>query len=248
MRKVENKFIPLPEANTEKVRFNLDFPRFVDASRIGVDVEGIAAMCRMGGIKHLRVIGETEGKTTSQEVNIVGFTSRGEAFAGKGKTSNVPTMHSDSQLTARYRGLFSHCDEWINVTTTLNMDEITSRIMRERKFPEGVRSIDAWTAHLNRDIKTAIRQKGTRHLLFGLSKAQLFFLAFYDLPWKIPTGPQDFIAPFLGGNIGGLIIGQGISRISGGRPRFSCFFGPELDRAAVLQVMTRTQTLVKPIG
>lgn len=247
MARLESGFIPLPDAQSEKIRINLDLPSFIDKHKIGLNLSATESMMQMGGVKHLRISTETEGETTSQEVNIVGFTNQGEAFAGKAKTTNIPTAQYDSDLNNDGRNMISHCSEWINVNTTFNIDELATRISQDKRWSEGIRSTDAWASYLNKDIKKSIAKEGTHHLVFGLTRSQLLYMAIMDVPFPPYNNISHVIHSFLLGNTIGNVLGHVLAKLNAEDARYSLFFGPEVDRAAILNIMAKVKTLVKKI-
>lgn len=250
MAEIARKFIPLQEANAEFLKINLDLPNCVNPDSIGVNVWEVGRMCEIGGINHLRVIGEA-GEISSTEVNIVGFTQEGGAYAGKGKKSFVPTSQSESKLSNERSPffVFGHSAEWIDATIKINTEETTNQILHDKRWKEGVRSPEAWAGYLNQDIKRDLIAVGTHHLLFGLSKKQLLFTLFAMMP-IYPSYYSDLTAltetMIINNTVGGL-ISRFILKLVGERVRYSLFLGPEIDRALALYIRGKIHTLVREI-
>jgi hypothetical protein len=55
MAEAINKFIPIDQIQSDRVRVNLELPPFVPPSSIGINVGRITWLCNVAGINHIRV-------------------------------------------------------------------------------------------------------------------------------------------------------------------------------------------------
>ncbi|MFA5933322.1 MAG: hypothetical protein WCV81_03625 [Microgenomates group bacterium] len=256
MAEHKNNFIPIEEASYEGARFNVVLPNFVDTERIGVNTQAIHRFCRLGGIKHLRVTGNTDGETSSFTPTIVGYDSQGNAYAGKtGIKTIVPTFTQTSDEDGYSElGMYKpHASTWVNTNIDLNLNEITKNIEEEERWQGDLRSTDAWSYYLNKSIKNGLTNAGIKHLVWGFSKSEVFRHAFQ-------YGMMGFFhATFDNGSLESLInrvvIGSTLLNLFDAAVasrnirdhRVSIFFGPQLDRAAILKILSARTTLVASI-
>lgn len=260
------QFVSIEEACTSGVRVNIQMPEFVDAQRIGVNLLGIHRLCRMGGINHLRVNSVSGEGSTNSVPQIVGFNHNGEAYAGKATVKTVPLF--DSRTSNQSRPGLPHSARWVAADINLNMDEIIGRIQREERWTKGARSPEAWVYYFNQALKQGISKVGTNFLIFGLSKFDQGLSVFHNIdaslmsadasPFSVllnnfhPHVPStyDVILSLLVRNLAMNIVNSAMfheSRHSDGN-RFSLIFGPQVDRALLLNIMAKIGTFVKEIS
>lgn len=76
MSRQERGFVPIDEANSERLRFNLDLPHYLDRTRIRANPGRTESMMKLGGISHLRVDTFEADRVTSSPL-IIGQSSEG---------------------------------------------------------------------------------------------------------------------------------------------------------------------------
>ncbi|MCL5438884.1 MAG: hypothetical protein M1268_02745, partial [Patescibacteria group bacterium] len=137
----------------------------------------------------------------------------------------------------------------------LNMDEVSSTIGEK----QNVRSSEAWSREINRALKKGIPQIGTEHLIKDVSKPNLAMSliwtsmgAWISSLWFINGGKPEYQAAVTAISIIAHhnfinFFARNFNFKGEDGMRFSFFNGPELDRALVLSVLSRTKTLAKEI-
>lgn len=249
MSRVESDFIPLPRVEQEQpseygeIRLNL--PPFVDQDRIGVNVSRMDSLSRLSGFKRLTILGKTGEETSETMPNIVGLNPDGSAMASKSVAKlSVPTFDSMSQTAYESRS-----QRRANVTIGINIDEIAEK---NRILGNDARSPKLYIKEVDKAVRTGIRTEGNHNLV---GKHTLNWL---DLLNDTLMNYNLFVAPFSAAaerwdvfSIQSFVVGlNGFIRIMRWKMpngRLSYFLGPELDRAAVLQVKARTQKIVSDL-
>lgn len=251
---MNERYKPIDQANTQKVRFSVPLPEYVDRERVGINVGRIEKLCRIGGIGHLRIVGETQGKTSSFTPAIVGFSNKGEAYAAKtGVKNSVPTYSVDYERDE----FVPHSFRWANGTVRVNLNEVADRIVSDLRWKKDAREIKAWSQHLDLSLRRGIAEIGTRHLIVEANKAYFTIttlvgalIAFGLIPPFDPRVPET-------GRIIFSIAAQhqimnAIDFVSGkfshlGEHRWSITNGAQPDRAILLKVLTDRGNLVKTL-
>lgn len=253
--KIERGFMPLSKVESEQpapnIKIALSLPGYVDGDRIGVDVKGIVRLCELSGIRGIAVAGITEGKTSHVIPEVSGLNSDGSATASKkiAKVS-VPTFE---QMRLNFPHTHSRiADRWVWLYIGMNIDEIGLRVS---ETPKGVHCVDEWAKQLDKGFRVPIRRAGNRNLLYELEagdKVDYGFIGSY-------TGLASGTALLINGKVGldfilalsGGIITNGIASLFLSRRdplhRFSVLPGPQIDRAVVFNVLSRTKTLIKDL-
>lgn len=268
MSETKNRYIPLDEAWSPRVRLNIKLPNYVGQSNIGVNVSALEKLCRMGGIEHLRVSTVNDQDTSQFVPTVAGFDSQGNAYAAKtGVKVEVPTSTydtEDDELTETR----PHAVRTINVGLNLNTNEIAERIRRDERWSTGVRSADGWSHYLNKDIKKAVSATGAKHLTLGVSRYNLYWALFANISAVlVSAGAEPLVntvfrnwnphVPAIEEVIFNVIFRNIICNACDylgyrNNPKYdfrlSLFYGPQFDRALLLKVMTTKSTLVKPLG
>lgn len=135
-------------------------------------------------------------------------------------------------------------NRWVNGLIKINTDEIANRILSESGWNNGVNMPDAWAYHLNKSVKSGIEDIGTKHLVLGVNKTDLFgiFIAVASI--------ASSYYPLFGYGFW-LVMHNGIapymSRNSEGFRKSLFLTGPQLDRALLLKLISSRSTLVKSI-
>lgn len=131
---------------------------------VGVDIQAIESLTRFGGINHLTVRTIEGVGVSSSTPAVVGFNKSGEAYAGKSATVEIKPFTFDSTPSIREGYLPPRARETEGLVN-FNVDEITQRINRERRWQQGARSPEAWAHYLNASIKEGIQTVGKEHLI-----------------------------------------------------------------------------------
>lgn len=257
MSKVESGFIPLPKVEQaqplDNLLIELNLPQVVDQDRIGINVSRIDSLCRLSGIEALAIIGTTGEETSKTIPQIVGMNPDGSAVASKSiAKTTVPT-------SKRLQIAFKHVDNMSLRNTQLNVfvniDEISQTAAESKS---GIREPKVWSENLDKELRTSLRKAGTENLI-------KYWDPYSKLMYKL--GPI-FVAGIVEGNdlisnsaftvdeymfylVTVSLVGRLWDTFSNYKDphfRWSVFVGPQFDRAAVLQVKTRTQKLVKDLG
>lgn len=256
---VENRFVPLSEANTSRLRTVVDLPFGIEDS-IGLNVPRTHLLCQVAGFRFLRIETDWEGETSQVVPQIVGVNSQGGAYAGAASIKRV------SACNYEYKGrdgLYTWKQaRWSDLRLTFNVNEIQQRIMDSGN---NVREVGLWSQEINTALKQGIVRAGVRHLVFGLDASEKVLTAVnYSSQLNLATDFSLLIRSpgfhalnfpllmieFIGVSIIFNVfhsVNYGRERGGSGR-RLSLFMGPELDRAAVLSVLSRTQPLVREIA
>jgi len=255
---MSEKYVPLSKLTSPRVRFDNVIPHHVDERRVGINQRAVERLCRLGGIRHLRVT-TTSGEMSNFTPTIVGHNEQGEAYAGgKGTRTIVPiyTAHTDQSPHASHRSAAN----WIDATIQMNGNEIARKIRDDTSLPDGVRSPQGWSRYLNKALKEGIAMIGINHLINGTTPVEVVGLAFVTsatevlnllINHTITTG--DAIAGIIAGNFAMKI--NDIVSYRGERTNFSddegyrlsFFYGPQVDRAIALGILASTTRLAKAL-
>lgn len=254
----ERGFVPIADAQSERVFIKISFPEFVEDQKIGVNVREIHRLCQIGGIKRLGVIGIDDLDTSRAVPQVLGFNEQGSAYIGKA-VSKQETPFSQSH-TGDSQG-FYHTERWADALIAVNMTELKERIAHDKRWSEGVCSPAAWSYYLDKGIKDGISNEGALQLLSLNPKARLAMFAFviavdasmgpeniflfHPHLLKIPDPVSLYFANSFAWNTLERLVGRVISNRN--NSRFTLFYGPEVDRAVLLKILTKTRTLVKQI-
>lgn len=256
MSEFADRLIPIEYANTYRSRFAIPFPDYIKPGHIGVNLSSLGTLLRLGGISHLRVAGQTDGETTKFTPTIVGYDSQGNAYAGKkGEKTTVPefTASGDEANPNLNASMWRpHSATWKNVVINLNINEMTERIRLEDKWTRGVYSTEAWASHLDEAIKNGVSEAGIRHLTLGLNKNwvstvfQYGLMCFFEAQTGHPSiGGMAFRIPFVSGVLN--LMDYIRYRNTDDGFRWSVFYGPQLDRALALKILSKRTQVVKAL-
>lgn len=257
MAPIEKGFVPLPKVEQEQPEENiqvlLNLPDYVDQDRIGVNLAGVAKLCKLGGIKQLIVIGSTTGETSHVVPEITGFSSEGRVIASR-KVAKVtfPTFEMNTQ-NSNWRNT-SISTRAIELTIDVNVNEIALRVSDK---PEGIHSVLNWAKELDNGLKSPIRRAGNQNLLHGLEESDKVVRACYLGFWGTTAGllllnPSEYnsvASIFAFTAVGGFLkMVELIELRSHPDYRYSLFSGPQVDRAIALGILSRTTTLIKDLS
>lgn len=249
---------PITEAyrNSERIRFNVPLPGWVDTDKIGINIFKTERLMHMGGIKKLLIAkSANDDETTSMPVTL-GIAPDGSAYAGRvGAKEKTPAFESESE--GANRSFVTQNHSWTNLKISLNLHEIESRLLKSNA---NLRQAESWTKPLDEIVRTGIRQAGTKHLL-TLNPAQKFWALFInlsspliDLPRYVSMGDPQKIALQIARSVAinfliWSIMQKGFGLLIDPKYyyRISLFPGYEIDRALILQLMARSIPLIAPI-
>lgn len=259
-----SQFIPIKDAKSERVRFDVVVPEFVDAEKIGVNFRDIRRLCRIAGISHLRVESVTGESQTPSIPQVVGYNKNGEAYAASGKVQAKDPVF-DSKSSINNSSLIPHSATWVNTVLRLNIDEISDRIGHDTKWAHSLRSPEAWANYFNLAVKQGITKEGAKHLIFGMnnyqtglslfqnidsvlieSHASMFNFFFANFGPRIPRMTDVAISLIIRNtflNSINFVVYRGNDNQDGSR--LSLIYGPQVDRAILLIIMAKTKTLIK---
>lgn len=248
MPKLERGFVPLPLAHTENIHFNLALPDYVAQERIGVNLRKISRLMNVVGIRRfeMEVVDEANRSTPAIE----GFDSQGNAFASI-TAERVPDVTTEKKSVPG--STFWKLDQQTDLKVRLSLINITERVAN-------LRSEQSWAEEIDRAVKEALRKEGRKQLIFESVKRDLKFAAItlsarltilHANTFGLSLQDLDSVGGVLSQYIA-LDIGRGIwkttARLFGNHPRFSFFLGPQFDRVALLQTMSRSRKTVKQIS
>lgn len=231
------KFIPIDEASTERVKFALDLPQYLDRNKIRSHAERIQSLMGLGGIKNLQV--ETfEADRVSASPLIVGRDSEGGGYAGKiGSPTKSNTIESNGVIG----------ENQVDVRVGVDVQALAAKISNE-----GLKSEAVWAREIDRLVLQGIRAGSTESLLkknvsFDLvTKSPVF--GFATLLSATSNGFSEVVSPDdLLIRYSGLLPITYLSNkyLYGNAQRASLVWGPQVDRWAILQARTRIQHVVK---
>lgn len=255
MLEKEVDFVPVSSLNipAERVFFAGNFPEWLDLDKIALNLKRTQTICNLGGIGTLIIWGSNEEETSKSIPQIAGFNASGEAYASKAATATqAPTFNT---RTGTPNSETSHPFRQIVAGITLNNNEIVQRIQNNRGSQGDVRSTDAWVHYINKSLGRGLENIGVKYLVAGLNRGDILETVIdYTLPIPIIAGvygfklvgesnSPDFTTPYLF-YYGGSLFSTSLRRVLN-HGRLSLFYGPQLDRAAMLVALTRTSKLVK---
>lgn len=255
MLESKGDYYPINKINNNRVRFNIPLPAYIRPDEIGVNVKGLLTLLRIGGISHLRVIGRTDEETSRSTPSILGYDSHGNAYAGKQvEKVDVPEYLVSDEEADHGGGSYifrPHSATWKNMTLNININEMAEKIKDEEVWSRGVYSTEAWADHLDRNLRAGVTEVGVRHLALGFGKLDTFIAGFqygvmslYESQTKSPS-LQGLLTSFCIIALFNNVLDYRRYGNSENGFRWSVFYGPQLDRALILKVLSGRTNLVK---
>lgn len=249
-----DRFTPVSCANTDRIHTNVELP-FGLSDEVGINTKFATALLQIGGFRHVRITGDSEGETSQVIPQIMGTDAHGLALAGEALVKTVPTH---SYEVAELKDETVKQARWKDLDLTLNLAEIINRIEQTDK---SVRDAQVWAQEVDQALRHTLINAGVENLLGGLHILEkLLVLIVYGTrvglvsgvninsistnsiqPLSLEVALGHFIAP-------GIVwsfyesMKYGVEKPGEGR-RFSTVLGPELDRALVLGVIGRLNKL-----
>ncbi|MBI2034389.1 MAG: hypothetical protein HYT11_01515 [Candidatus Levybacteria bacterium] len=267
MTRAERGFTPLPEVESEKVRFAIKLPDYIDPNEVGVNVSGIETLCRIGAIKHLGVEGSYNQQARIANVAVMGTSNSGAAYMG-GIASAESSLHKEfgEEIDPAY---VPYLGRWTSGKITIDMQGVANKLNENNRWERGVRSTTGWTHHLNKAVKEGIANIGTGHLVYGLTKTELAFCVIMNT-WSLlgqadadpifkgiagtynPHVPSPYEAMYtvISTSVLMTLVYRYLTfrdRLSEDGVHWSLVYGPQIGRALLLQATARTKRLVKPL-
>lgn len=235
----KNTFISLSEANcgdNDSCRVNLDLPYGL-GEKIELNVGKIDNLRQIGGFKSVFILPDNESGTSETVFQIDGINNDGTAIAKKASIKTVPKGSFDFQKETTFNRI-----DWPDLKIKINVEEIQKRIMDADK---NLRDNLAWSKELNETIKSNILKGGTNHLCPTLGRMKIRdkmeFIYSYGAPFLLNNFKVDFglIPQFLMisaiWNVANPLFYGGPEKKGKGY-RNSLTFGPEMERAAILNL------------
>lgn len=242
------RYVPIIDAVTDRIFLAPKLPDYVKADKIGVDLQTITKLCDLGGIERLVLAGKNDGKTSSVDVGIGKISANGEATA---TAASKKTMEPTHKSHSRVNGDFGpHSFSWTDAFIEMNTKEINQRILEDRQWTKGVRDINAWSKYIDDCLRGGISEVGTKHLTRGLSGRNWINLGIQVGIGSIsevisgPSVPSAIIRVFAVSALLNILNYALFKNIADTRYRFSLFYGPQIDRAILLWIFSRTNRLV----
>lgn len=256
MRGEVPKFVPLSDIDrvtpTPKMRIDGVFPPYVDPREIGIGLRGINALCRLGGIRRLQVVG-VSGDVSTVTPEIGGMDSHGNAIASLKSTVTKVPAHSGSFQPSNIPDNILSASIWVNATVEINTREIEERI-RNANEKNGVRSNKAWSREVNQALRAGIVEVGLRHLLLDHSQTDVlaFGLVTTFQASAIALGlmpSRGLVVPFIAaaGDLLTHVVDNLGNERDEDRYRHSAFAGYQFDRAALLALRGKSTKVVKAL-
>lgn len=210
-QKKEQGFIPISQAWTPKIRFDVNFPTYVNKEEIGVNLGRINLLRYLGGISHLRLVSVSGEENKEEHPQIIGFSSNGEAYAGKTRTSTTTTSSStDSGLNReRSSGGFVLPERWVDGIVKIDMKAATNKINSNRNWRKGTRDPEAWASIVDESLRKGINEIGVKHLIFGGNlndKLQILLAACFSIANAAKAGSTEPHMPTLEGFVSDMAV------------------------------------------
>ncbi|MBI2337827.1 hypothetical protein HYU95_01455, partial [Candidatus Daviesbacteria bacterium] len=166
-------YVPLTEAHTDRVNVCIPVPKWIDPTNIGVNVNGIKALCKLSGLKSVVITGSTDKKVSEEIPAIVGFNKEGGAYAAKSQAKVTVPLHEGDFTYDPYQSFFPRYARWADAKVQINMAEITQRIQRDATA--NIRDTGRWAKDLNEAMKDGLFAIGNKHLNQGMERDEKIF-------------------------------------------------------------------------
>lgn len=269
MPKHIDQYVPLSQVNAylpDRLHLNMKFPDWFNPDSLGLNVQRLVGLQTIAGIHLVDIQGKFEKETTKVSAGAPhrgGHDSKGQGtgvstLTTQFHTSNVPTYHELAE--GLINGEHVHALRWLKAMTIhMNLAEMSQRI---REKGGNIKKPHEWATFMDKAVRQSVRKEGTKFLL-QLSKYDLFLLTMLigqqiiNLPSKFvldtPTPMSIFSRALLdlfvaqtfvvgvSGAIKKLVTKKDVDL------RWSFFpFGPEIDQAIMLNVLSR-KILIRPM-
>lgn len=235
---------------SDGLSWNLAVPEYVPAGQVGVNVDLLGRVARLGGIGHV-TIGAYAGDRSHYEPEASSIAPDGTGTASlKGTQVKAEAVRADIGVDGQANESDSEywwSDAVIDVNTTELQGKISDR--------GDLRDARLWSRYLNADIKRGLSTVTQQQLLGNVSISSKLYAgmaAFLTVAFS-PTyfSARDVPEAVLGFSTAVQFVTSYVSQYEHGPHltdrRLSLIPGYQLDRLAVAQVMLRTRRLVKPL-
>jgi hypothetical protein len=265
----KSPLVPISQVRnaTKRVSLKIPFPDWFNQEQVVINVRRSERLMNLGGIRQARVTVQKNGGTSVSIPIVESVNSDGSANASWAlATRRAPTYSWDQAQEEDGLHMFQN-SVWTNVNIKLNCEEMERRIVDSG---ENFREPRPVAHQLDEALRGGLREAGTKHLLAGhnLFRASSALAANIEGVllnaagtgiYRIAAGTANFHSPSLFElgvtftliNTFGLCASallNGLENKKGQGHRWSLFFlGCEVDRAALLQGLTRTLPLIEPI-
>lgn len=269
MRKHVDQYLPLSQVNTylpDRLHLNIKFPEWLDPDSLGLNVQRLVGLQTIAGIHLVDIQGKFEKQTTKVTA---GAPNKGR-YDGRGRGTGVSTLTTQfhrSTVPAFHElaegiknGSYIHAFRWLNsLVINMNLSEMSQRIRHNKG---DVRKPDDWAVSIDQAIRQSVRREGTRYLtqLSGfdlIMYASFVVIQLMSLPEKyILNSPTElevykkilvdfFVLQILVTSASVIAMRILNKKDINVRPTFFSF-GPEIDRAIMLNILSR-KPLIRPM-
>ena len=247
--------------HSDRLKIELPFPSWINEEEIRINTRRVEALMQLGGISRTRVVGYHERDAGASEVQIVGINSAGSALAGKSGLRKIELYRTEAdERSGQYHTL--HNSDWMNLRLKVNMDAVGRKIIGNGA---NLKETGTWASEIDGILKTAIRNEGKKHLFALESNVQKIFTIYINAISNYLSYTHVYISIISRGteaqtsDLGGLASQVAMNFAlwtfmqsafngfeQGGKGyRISMLPGFEIDRAMVLQVLSRRMKVVK---
>lgn len=259
-------FVPLNEIHqvSDRVRSNVVFPDWFQANKIGVSPHRVHRLMNIGGISRMTIGSLVQENTTTDSISVQSLNSDGSLTAGRVRSETSVAPHSWTNFSDHDHGMFQNT-VWTRSDIRINLPTIQRKIQSE---DQAVSRPEAWIPKLDHSIRSSIRASGINHLLRGLDSYRKMMGAISLVDgwvldacdaslgdalvglWNPHLSTPGELAGALAWNMvwwnGVSALGSKLRKDEFGH-RFSLFPGYEVDRALILQGVSRIQPVLKKI-
>ena len=194
----------------------------------------------------------------------MGVSKSGEALASKSVVKQSTHRESFSSISNNDYNISPH-SKWSDLQVTINIEEIKQNLLLT---DQDLREVGSWIGELNKALTDALISSGFNHLMGNVEDVDqaLTFISYFLFSLNVVIGHVPFVhtlkevafpylllinfltAGFLW-HFFSSIRDLGISIESGSKfdHRLSTFIGYELDRLAILWLMSNFSDIIKPL-
>lgn len=240
------EFVPIDEVESDVVRCAVNFPSWVDITRIGLDLQEVETLCRLAGIKSLTITSSDQEKSQSVPM-VIGHDASGAAVGGFAESKTQTQALAISPHAQKEHEIFMRKQaEFIDVVLNLNNQAMMEKCAR---------SPEAWANLLDQELCSALQSAGLKHLCaFGNEeKFALIMLVVFGIIGSFPSSLED-IAKYSAFFTAEMyvtfnVFSSYLFKKAGIDSRLSVInlAGAELDRAAIFYIRLLTKNLVQVI-
>lgn len=255
-------FIPISELQEfegRRIVWNLVLPDYAPSERIGVNIQRLGRIARIGGFNSL-TIDSFIGETSSIDLEPDSVDKHGQATA----VSKVSAVKAKIQRVDIGEPNPEYEDDreyvWPDGVISLNLPELDERVAQDGS----VRGADNWSKHLNEALKQGVNSATINHLIEApttLNKSRLvtkplggaaIAYAAQEVGGYGDASFEEYFLMFLA--INGTVestMGAVLDKMFHNWPiserRFSLICGMQFDRAILVSGISRTLPLVKAL-